>query len=429
MSRVAVWGAWHLGAVVGAGLAKLGHHVFLTDPDEEVLGGLRSSSPAVQEPGLAELIREQRSEGRLDVLPPAGRSLGEADYSVIAQDVPIDDEDRVQLESLEDLADGIGRVLSRPTQLVVMSQVPIGTSERLAGRVVAASGRDVPVAHVPENLRLGSALDGFFHPDRLIIGADDEASFGRVSELFAGLQCSVLRMSLRSAEMSKHALNTYLATCISFIGEVSDLCERAGADASDVVSALRLDRRVSPHAPLSPGLGFAGGTLGRDVQSLRRLGKHSGVGTQLLDAVLAVNRRRVAALAERIEQATVEVEGSSVALLGLTYKPGTDTLRRSQSVELAGFLLGKGMSVRGHDPMVSPQMSSTLGFPVFADAYEAATGTEVAVLMTEWPEYRQLDLARLASLMARPVLIDPRGFLDEAAASASGFRRHVLGRA
>ncbi|MGH2706018.1 MAG: nucleotide sugar dehydrogenase [Actinomycetota bacterium] len=426
--RVAVWGAWHLGAVVGAGLASLGHQVTLTDLDDEVVTKLRSGRPAVHEPGLEDLLREQRSAGRLEVAGFADPSLGGAEYTVIALDVAIDDEDRAVLDGVHDLADAITHVVTGETLLVVMSQVPVGTSDWLAERVAAGSGASVFVAHVPENLRLGSALATFFRPDRIVVGADDDRTLRRVSELFAGLHCPVVSMSVRSAEMAKHALNAYLATCISFIGEVSELCEQVGADAIDVAAAMRLDRRVSPHAPLAPGLGYAGGTLGRDVQSLRRLGSDNGVATELMDAVMSVNRRRIVTLAEKV--ASAAADGSkAVALLGLTYKPGTDTLRRSQSLELARLLVDNGMSVRGHDPMIGSQPSSKLGFPVFGEPYEAAAGAEVAVLMTEWPEYRQLDLHRLASLMARPVLIDPGGFLDEAAARAAGFRRRVLGRA
>jgi UDPglucose 6-dehydrogenase len=356
---------------------------------------------------------------------------------VLALDVDVDDHDEPSLDRVEATVARIGELLAAPVPLVVMSQVPAGTCERLARLAGERFGEALPVACVPENLRLGNALDGFFHPDRLVVGAGDERARTAVQDLFAGIECPFLWMGVRSAEMSKHALNAYLATCISFSSEISDLCEQAGADAHDVVRALRSDRRVSDRAPLLPGLGFAGGTLGRDLRHLVRLGARSGTPTPLVEAVADVNRRRIAMVADRVERsvggagnvgAAGGLAGVAVALLGLTYKPGTDTLRRSQSLEVAAQLLARGAAVRGHDPMLGPDRSGDAGFPVCADPYEAAARADALVVMTPWPEYRSLDLARLAAAMRRPLVFDPAGFLDAAAAEAAGIVREVVGR-
>lgn len=445
VATVAVWGGWHLGSVVAAGLASLGrHHVLVSDLDAGIVEALGAAAPLAREPGLAELLTRQLEAGTLEALHAGDPRLGAADVVVVALDVDVDDRDEPSLDRVEATVVRIGALLAAPVPLVVMSQVPAGTCDRLARLAGERWGEPLPVACVPENLRLGNALEGFLRPDRVVVGAGDERVRAAVEDLFAGVEGPFLWMGVRSAEMSKHAVNAYLATCISFSSEIADLCERTGADARDVVRALRSDRRVSDRAPLLPGLGFAGGTLGRDLRSLARLGTASGTPTPLVEAVGEVNRRRIAMVADRVEQAIGTggasdadggphgrdgLEGAVVALLGLTYKPGTDTLRRSQSLEVAAQLLARGAVVRGHDPMLGPDRSDEVGFTVCADPYEAASGADALVLMTPWPEYRELDLARLASAMRHPFVFDPAAFLDEAAAGQAGIRREIAGTA
>jgi UDPglucose 6-dehydrogenase len=422
---------------VAAGLAALGNHrVLATDLSAAAVAPLREGVPPVAEPGLADLLAAQLSAGSLTVLEPDDPRLGEADVVVLALDVDVGEDDAPLLESVERTAERIGTLQRRPVPLVVMSQVPVGTSERLAAAAGARAGAPLPVACVPENLRLGSALDGFFHPDRLVVGADDEGARAAAVGLFAGVDCPMVHMGVRSAEMSKHAMNAYLATCISFAGEMSDLCEVAGADAHDVVRALRSDARVSPRAPIAPGLGFAGGTLGRDLRHLARIGQDAAVPTPLTDAVREVNRSRIGMVSRRLARHLSDsgaasaggMMGTVVALLGLTYKPGTDTLRRSQSLEVARVLTEAGAEVRGHDPAVGPARSGECGFPVAPDPYAAAAGADAVVVMTPWPAYRELDLGRLAAAMRRPLLFDPAGVVDARMASAAGLVHDVVGR-
>jgi UDPglucose 6-dehydrogenase len=322
----------------------------------------------------------------------------------------------------------MGSMLRAPTVLIVMSQVPVGTSHRLAASIGEAAGQPIPVACMPENLRLGGALDVFFHPDRLVIGADDPEVAQRVGSLFAALDCPKVTMSVASAEMSKHAMNAYLATCISLMSQLSDLCEAVGADAWDVAAALKADARVSPRAPILPGLGFAGGTLGRDLQSLRAAGRELGVPAELFDAVWSVNHRRLSSTVDRVGALVGELAGARIGVLGLTYKPGTSTLRRSQSVELARGLVSAGATVVAHDPAVDPSAGGDLGFAVADDPYAAAAGADALVLMTAWPEYKELDAERLGATMRRRVVFDPAGFLDAVRLADAGFVHAVVGR-
>jgi UDPglucose 6-dehydrogenase len=235
-------------------------------------------------------------------------------------------------------------------------------------------------------------------------------------------------MSVASAEMSKHAMNAYLATCISFMSQLSDLCEVVGADAWAVAAALKADARVSPRAPVLPGLGFAGGTLGRDLQSLRAAGREHGVPADLFDAVWSVNHRRLASTVDRVRALVGTLAGAHIGVLGLTYKPGTSTLRRSQSVELARGLVSAGATVMAQDPAVNPSAGVELGFAVAEDPYAAAAGADALVLMTTWPDYKDLDPQRLAATMRRRIIFDPAGFLDAAPLADAGFVHAVVGR-
>ena len=227
-------------------------------------------------------------------------------------------------------------------------------------------------------------------------------------------------MSWESAELSKHAVNAFLASSISFANEVADLAEVTGADVREVMQVLRRDRRIGPQAFLDPGPGFSGGTLARDVQTLRGLGARASLPTRLLDAALEVNRGRLARLTERVAGACGGLRGATIALLGLTYKPGTSTLRRSASLEFAARLTRAGAHVRAHDPQVHAPTPETIGVTLAADPYEAAQAADAVVLMTPWPEFRALDFARLRASLARPVLVDAHNFLDRSAAGAAG---------
>lgn len=429
MATVAVWGAWHLGSVMAAGLASLGHRVLVTDLSEQTVSQLASGVAPVREPGLDDLIAEQIAAGTLEPVVPTDPRLGDAEFSILAADVEVGEDDVASLEAMETLVGALGGVLSGRTLLIVMSQVPVGTSHRLARALGAAlGGPALAVAAMPENLRLGSALEVFFHPDRLVIGADDPETVARVAGLFSSLECPTVAMSVASAEMSKHALNAYLATSISFMSQICDICEAVGANAWDVAMALRSDARVGARAPILPGLGFAGGTLGRDLQYLLAACRDRDVPSDLIAAVVAVNQRRLQASLERIDGLVGGIKGRRICLLGLTYKPGTSTLRRSQALELGRRLAEAGGSVVAHDPMVAPERGEELGFPLASDPYEAAAGADIAVVMTPWPEYRELDWGRLGAAMAHPVVFDPGAFLDPASLSSAGFVHAVAGR-
>jgi UDPglucose 6-dehydrogenase len=283
------------------------------------------------------------------------------------------------------------------------------------------------IACVPEFLRLGAAIETFMKADRIVIGCDNSAVAGRIAALYEPLGRPIAIMDVRSAEMAKHASNAWLAASISFINEIADLCEAAGARVDEVVRAMKLDRRIGPHAFLAPGLGFAGGTLGRDVRALQQVGDATATGTPFLDTVMGVNAARARLVVERLRRHH-RLPGMRVAVLGLTYKPGTSTLRRSVALEVIRELVAAGADVRACDPNADFTDAPDLpDFAMRADAYAAAEGADAVVLMTEWPALRDVDLNELGRRMRGDLLFDTRGFFDAAAVAAAGLTHFRIG--
>lgn len=427
-SRLAVVGLWHLGCVVSAGLAHLGHTVCATDLDLEVVRRLQQGILPVYEPGLSELMARQREEGRLAFMASCAEAFAGAEFIFLTLDTPVDDNDESDLTSVVSAFDAIGENAPAEAEIVVMSQVPVGTCRQLTARLRRRAPQlALSVVYHPENLRLGQALRAFLEPDFLLVGAEEETAADHLLGLYASVSAPHLKMSTHSAELAKHALNAFLATSISFANELASLAEACHADVRDVVRVLRHDRRIGPHAFLRPGPGFSGGTLGRDIQTLRHLGEQAGRKTLLLDAALAVNRERLPQLVEAVRQACGSLRGKRVGLLGLTYKPGTNTLRRSHGVALARYLLEAGAEVRAHDPQCREPLLELTGLAVCRDAYQTAESADALVIVTPWPEFKSLDWGRLHQAMRQPVLIDAHNCLDDRATRAAGWRYRGIG--
>ncbi len=428
--RVCVLGIWHLGSVAAACLAGLGYEVTAVETSPHRLESLRRGVPPLYEPGLEEMFDREMRAGRLRVSADPESAVESADFVVFAADVPVDDNDAADISGLIAAAETIGPRLRDGAIVIVMSQVPVGTCGGLAEIFRRRRpGADVHVAYSPENLRLGDACARFVHPDMVIIGADTDAARERVREFYRPIDAPQLIMDLRSAEMTKHALNLLLATCISFGNEVAALCEYAGADPFLVTQALRLDRRVGTGLPIAAGPPFSGGTLARDVRALERLAAAAGANAPLLKGVLAANELQKRWVLRKLEQTLGDLSAAAVAVLGLTYKAGTSTLRRSNSVETINALAARGASVTAYDPMADlSELPGPAPFRRASDPYEAARGADAVVIMTEWPEFRMLDWAALGSGVRRRILVDTRNMVEPAAAAAAGFTYYGVGR-
>lgn len=428
--QILVAGSWHLASTLAAGLAELGHTVVGCDDDIEAIAALAAARPPVNEPGLDALLRRHLETGRLRFTTNWAQALADATVAFVAHDTPVGEDDSPDVSVVERTVETLARSAIRPLTLVISSQVPVGTCERLAA--LARSRRpDLrwEIACCPEFLRLGEAIDCFLNPDRVVVGAGRPEVAADVRALLPPRAPTVLT-DLATAEMVKHATNAFLATSISFINEVADLSAERGADGVTVAAALRLDRRIGPHAALAPGLGFAGGTLGRDVRALQRSAQAVGLATVLLDAVMTVNERRLPLLLAQLRQALADRPRPVACLLGLTYKPRTSTLRRSASLRIARELLASGWRVRAHDAAADVRWASELpaGLELRDDPLDAADGAHAVAILTEWPQYRAIDLRLLRERMAGDWLFDARNVIDPETAARAGFRYRGVGR-
>lgn len=421
---IGVLGLWHLGCVYTACLAKLGFDVLGYDENNIVINNLKRGIPPILEPMLAEIIKKHLRKN-LFFSSSLNEALRNKNYIFITHDLPVDNFDRVQMETIEKTFSNISKHISPNTTIVISSQVPLGTSRKLVN--LLKKNIKVPkVIYFPENLKLGNAFRTFLEPDRIILGSDNKQALEQFKKDFK-FNCQFITMSLESAEMSKHALNTYLATCISFSSELSDLSEKTGANMIDVVKALKTDRRVGTYAPINPGLGFAGGTLARDIQILRKIAKDKKYELKLLNAVYLVNQERLPMLLKKINSIYPSSKKMLIGILGLTYKPGTNTLRRSMSLDLASLLKDKGFEVKAFDPVIKEQIFSHSFIKVCSNIDDFFQNLDMVILMTDWPEFLKLNLPKLASVMKNRTMIDTKNFLDSQMYKNNGFKYLEIG--
>lgn len=424
--QVAVFGLWHLGCVTSACLAAAGKSVLGLDLDADLVARLNAGQPPIEEPGLAELMAEGRAAGRLAFSADAGRALAGADVLWVTFDTPVNERDEADVAHVRRRLESLRPHLRANTLVIVSSQVPVGFTRALAADW---DGLGATFAYSPENLRLGKALAAFQSPERVIVGLSDERDRARVEELFQPYAGRMEWMSIESAEMTKHAINAFLATSVSFINELARLCEKVGADAREVERGLKSEGRIGPKAYLSPGPAFAGGTLARDLRFLSHFGKERGVPTPLFDGVLASNDSHKAWLRDKIATLLGGLTDPVVAVLGLTYKPGTNTLRRSASVELCRWLHERGIRVRAHDPSLPSVPAELASIMVPCETADGAlAGADLLVVATEWPEFRSLRPEVLVSSMRRARVVDQSWFLSRELSNVPGLRYYAPGR-
>lgn len=429
-SKVCVIGIWHLGCVVSACLADLGYSVVGVDKDSNKVENLSSGVPPLFEPGLQELLTKNIKSKRLSYTTDLSHALKDSSYVLITFDTPVDENDEVDLSEIFATSRGLSGYLEDESVIIVSSQVPVGTCEQIKS-VIKQSNPSVnfDVAYSPENLRLGQAIEVFKNPDRIVIGADSPVTLDKVEALFDVIPAPKLRMNLRTAEMTKHALNAFLATSVSFANEIANLCDELGADALKVATALRLDARIGEKARLLPGLGFAGGTLARDLKVLKNLGDKFGCETYLINGVLKVNEQQNRLVVRKLKKVYGSIKGLTIGILGLTYKAGTSTLRRSAALEIIKDLISEGAVVKAHDPKADlAEVQLHKEFEFSSDPYAVAKGTDALVIVTEWPEFKNLDFDLIKSIMKKPVLIDAKNMLDKEQVVGKGFLYYGVGR-
>jgi UDPglucose 6-dehydrogenase len=430
-STIAVVGLWHLGVVIAACLAQAGFTAVGVDPDPEAVVGLNEDRPPVDEPGLTELLRSMRNVGRLTFVTGSAGAVGAAGLIWIAFDTPVDDEDRADVDwVLERSAEVLAH--AAPGALVVLSaQLPVGSAAALGRRMAEAGRDDLHYACVPENLRLGRALQTFRSPERFVAGVGSEEDRARLAAVLERFGRPIEWMGVESAEMTKHALNAFLATSVAFINEVAAICEAVGADASDVARGLKSEERIGPRAYLAPGDAFAGGTLARDIRFLSGLARDEGLPADVVEGVAASNAehrkwsRRALTRLFRAGSGNGQhgLVDRRIAVWGLTYKPGTNTLRRSSALELCRWLAAERAWVQAYDPAVSALPAGEPDAIELASSPVAALqGADALVVCTPWPEFRQIPADKVAGSMTQPVVVDPGGHLHETLGQAAAVR-------
>jgi UDPglucose 6-dehydrogenase len=407
--RVTVFGLWHLGCVTAACLAEAGHQVVGLDLDGAVVNDLHHGKPPVEEPGLAELIQTCQACGTLKFTTDAVVALHDADVVWVTFDTPVNDADEANVAWVDRQFDAIAPALQRGTVVLISSQVPVGFTASIER---TWDERGLHFAVSPENLRLGKALDCFRKPERIVVGCRDDQTRVVLSEMLKPFCDNLLWMSVESAEMTKHALNAFLATSVTFINELARICEAVGADAKEVERGLKSESRIGPTAYLSPGGAFAGGTLARDIRFLIDLSQRWEVGAPLFRGVWASNQGHKEWTHSQLAALLREIDEPVVAVLGLTYKPGTNTLRRSSSIELCRWLRDQGVCVKGHDPAIGALPADLdIRMELCASPAAALAGADVAVIATQWPEFKRLDADLFVQSMRQAQVIDQNHFL------------------
>ncbi len=431
--RVTMIGAGYVGLVSGACFADFGHQVTCIDKDAAKIEALNRGEIPIFEPGLADLVEANMRQGRLEFAGETSR-IGDAEAVFIAVGTPSRRGDgHADLTFVYDAVREIAPQLSPAAVVVTKSTVPVGTGDEIE-RILREKRPDAAIQVVsnPEFLREGAAIQDFKHPDRIVVGTDDARARAVLAEIYRPLYLNappIIYVSRRTAELIKYAANAFLATKITFINEIADLCEEVGADVQEVARGMGLDNRIGGKF-LHPGPGFGGSCFPKDASALLKTAQDYGVALRIVEAVTAVNELRKRAMARKVVAALDgSVRGKTVAVLGLTFKPNTDDIRDSPAIPLITALHDLGAAVRGYDPAGMEQAKPLLPAVRYCDsAYSAAEGADAVVIATEWEQFRALDLARLKAVMARAVIVDLRNIYRADEMKRANFRYVAIGR-
>ena len=421
MSKIAVIGTGYVGLTTGACFAHLGHDVVCADIDVNKVQRLQSGDVPIHEAGLSELVAEGLESRRLSFVVGAANAVSEADFVYLCVPTPQSDDGSVDLNYLKAAAAQISAHVRLGAIVVNKSTVPVGSTLL----VEQAMGRsDIAVVSNPEFLREGSAIADFLNPDRVVIGADDPAAADRVANLHGGIGAPIMITDPASAETTKYAANAFLATKLSFVNTIAAVCEAVGADVSDVLVAMGYDKRIGSEF-LRPGPGWGGSCFPKDTRAIISMAEDAGYDFSLMRGVLKANDEQFKRVVSKVAS-VVSLSGATIALLGLAFKAGTDDTRNSPALEVADLLLAQGAKVRAYDPAVATVDIDEI--VVVDDPYAACEGAEALVVLTEWDEFKLLDLDKLSESMASRHVVDARNILDREALLSRGFTYQGIGR-
>ena len=411
--KICVQGLWHLGSVTAACLAYVGHDVVGLDDDLSNINNLKQGKAPLFEPGLDKMIDNAINKGHLRITKNSKDAISDAEVLWVTFDTPVDEEDQADVEFVLDKIKSVLPEIKDGAVVLISSQVPIGTVRKLENFIKGNfSNKKISFAYSPENLRLGSAIDVFLNPDRIVVGIRNENTKKILEKLLSLISHKIEWMSVESAEMTKHAINAFLAMSVTFANEIASICEMYGADAKEVERGLKTENRIGPGAYLSPGGPFAGGTLARDIDFLAKAAKDNSLTVPLLQSVRASNDEHKKWVQRKLFEKFSTLTKLSVAIWGLTYKPETSTLRRSLAVELCDWLICEGANVHVYDPAVK-KLPSRWDEKVdrFDNALEVLDNTKVLVIGTEWLEFRETAKKIFEVVEDDYLVIDANGFL------------------
>jgi UDPglucose 6-dehydrogenase len=431
--NICVVGTGYVGLVTGACLAEFGMNLICVDNDRPKIELLQQGKVTIHEPGLEDLVVKNRREGRLSFSTSIEEGVKSSLVIFIAVGTPSNDDGSADLKFVEEVAKEIARYMDGYKVVVVKSTVPVGTCRRLKQMIKDHQVHPTlfDVVSNPEFQREGSALEDFMRPDRITIGAESEQAIAIMKDIYSALyliETPFVITSLETAEMIKYAANAFLATKVSFINEIANLCEVMGADVHDVARAMGLDGRIGRKF-LHPGPGYGGSCFPKDTRALSRMAHEKGYAFKILDAVIKVNEEQKKRMIDKVVEKVGDLKGKTIGILGLSFKPNTDDIRESSSIVIIQGLLDKGAKVKAFDPAAIEETKTI--FPDIEygkDAYEVARGADALVLATEWNQFRRLDLQRIKGLLKKPVFVDLRNVYDPDQMKRSGFNYCGVGR-
>jgi len=431
--HIAVIGTGYVGLVTGACFAEFGVDVTCVDIDSEKIGRLSAGEMPIYEPGLEQLVSKNTQSGRLRFTTDLKQAVEQALVVFLAVGTPPKIDGSPDLSFVENAARSVAEHMNGYKVIVTKSTVPIGTGEYLRKliREQLKSGLNFGIVSNPEFLREGAAINDFMRPDRVVLGSRDEDALAIMRDLYRPLyliEAPFVLTSLEAAELTKYAANAFLATKISFINEIANLCESIGCDVHDVARAIGMDRRIGSKF-LHPGPGFGGSCFPKDTQALASVAREFGCDSMIVDAVIEVNRRQRAAMVPKIERLVGSLEGKTIAILGLAFKPETNDMREAPAIAIISGLLERGATVRAYDPVAMNGAAEVLPAVKYADdEYEAVTGADALVFVTEWNQFRALDMRRIRDLMKSPRIADLRNIYEPADMRELGFEYVGVGR-
>jgi len=424
---IGVMGLWHLGCVLCAAWSKLGFEVIGFDYDKQRVNDLSNGIPPVFEPNLNDTILSSIHKGNLNFTSDF-QSLIKCDFIFLSYDTPVTSDDSSDLTILEKSVKDLGKVMKDNSILIVSSQSPVGYCTTLRS-ILKNENDTLDIAYSPENLRLGEAIHCYINPGRIILGTSCIETKNICTSLLSNITDNIITMNMQSAELVKHGINSFLAMSIVFANGLSDLCEETGANIDDVVKGLKSDPRIGKKAYLAPGIGFSGGTLGRDLKVLDKFNTSVSGTAELFGFIHETNLKRKITIVKKIIKLIGGIKGKTVGILGLTYKPGTSTLRRSLPLEIVDLLIDEGTIVKVFDPKADyTELRFEPQFIITKSIEELSKNTDIFVLLTEWPEFEEFDWETIKSKMKNKLFFDTKNFLNRDKMKSIGFEFHSIGK-